>query len=488
MKQRRSWPGLGAQPVARRTFLRQLSLGLAGAASWGVPARVLAATATPTPTPTPRGASNATPTSGASATPTAGASATTAAAQATAATATPRASATVVPSATPVPSPSPGPSPTPTSAPATQPAWVQSLRALPLWSGPDDNAEQFGVAARWDYFLIVKPQVGPRLYVFVARSQNYAWVDALGVGPSGPPPPGWPPADLPPPPDDLSIGWVATAADTPLWSDAAGQLLLGIVPPFTIFKQLDVQDGPRLHVQDPYSGADAWLDALSAGPIDPPQRVDTPGRWWGLSAVDGANLRAQPTTKAPSLATVPSGRPVVVSGWVAGEEVVPDNPTWAVLSSTAYLYSSVLRPVSLPAAPPPPAGTRTGRWIDLNLLLQVVVAYEGSTAVRLARTSTGRPGWETGAGAFAIQRRVEKETMDSTSLIGLDAKRADYKVENVRWTQYFTSDGKALHENYWKPRDEFGIPSSHGCAGLVAEDARFFWDWADIGTPVIAHF
>jgi lipoprotein-anchoring transpeptidase ErfK/SrfK len=78
--------------------------------------------------------------------------------------------------------------------------------------------------------------------------------------------------------------------------------------------------------------------------------------------------------------------------------------------------------------------------------------------------------------------------MDSTSLIGLDAQRADYKVENVRWTQYFTSDGKALHENYWKPRDEFGIPSSHGCAGLVAEDAKFFWDWADIGTPVIAHF
>ena len=71
---------------------------------------------------------------------------------------------------------------------------------------------------------------------------------------------------------------------------------------------------------------------------------------------------------------------------------------------------------------------------------------------------------------------------------GLDAQRADYKVENVRWTQYFSDDGKALHENYWKPRDEFGIPSSHGCAGLVAEDARFFWDWADIGVPVVAHY
>jgi lipoprotein-anchoring transpeptidase ErfK/SrfK len=78
--------------------------------------------------------------------------------------------------------------------------------------------------------------------------------------------------------------------------------------------------------------------------------------------------------------------------------------------------------------------------------------------------------------------------MDSSSLIGLDASRASYKVENVRWTQYFSADGKALHENYWKPRDEFGIPSSHGCAGLVAEDALWFWNWADIGVPVLAHY
>ena len=170
--------------------------------------------------------------------------------------------------------------------------------------------------------------------------------------------------------------------------------------------------------------------------------------------------------------------------------MIKDNPTWAVLSDSTYLYSSVLRPVALPAPPAPPDSALgyTGRWIDLNLLHQVVVAYQGASPVRLARTSTGRPGWETAPGRYSIQRRVEKETMESTSLIGLDAQRADYKVENVRWTQYFSSDGKALHENYWKPRDEFGIPSSHGCAGLVAEDARFFWDWADIGVPVIAHF
>jgi hypothetical protein len=226
------------------------------------------------------------------------------------------------------------------------------------------------------------------------------------------------------------------------------------------------------------------------GPIDPPAHIDVPGRWWGVSYVDGANLRPSPSTRDTSLGTLPSGLPIAVSGWVAGEEVIKDNPTWAVLSDSAFLYSSVLRPVALPSAPPPPAAAAglSGRWIDLNLRHQVVVAYEGTRTLRLARTSTGRPGWETAPGNYRIQRRVEKETMDSSSLIGLDAQRADYKVENVRWTQYFSDDGKALHENYWKPRDEFGIPSSHGCAGLVAEDAKFFWDWADVGVPIFAHF
>lgn len=367
---------------------------------------------------------------------------------------------------------------------------MQALLPVPLWSGPDDNADQLGTAARWDYFLIAAPQNGTRLYVMVARTGNYAYVDALSVGPSGPPPAGWPPADSPPPPADLSVGWVATAVDAPLWADQDSRLLLGIAPAYTPFKQLEPQSGSRLHVQDPFSGAAAWIDATNVGSIDAPTRIGTPGRWWGLSYVDGANVRPSPSTKDTSIGTMPSGLPIIVSGWVAGEEVIKDNPTWAVLSDSTFLYSSTLRPVALPAPPPAPASASsfTGRWIDLNLLHQVVVAYEGQNARRLARTSTGRPGWETAPGAYKIQRRVENETMDSTSLIGLDAQRADYKVENVRWTQYFSDDGKALHENYWKPRDEFGIPSSHGCAGLVAEDARFFWDWADIGVPVIAHF
>jgi L,D-transpeptidase catalytic domain len=369
------------------------------------------------------------------------------------------------------------------------PNWLQALRPVALWSGPDEQAVQLGAAARWDYFQLVRPQQGQRLEVLVARTSNYAWVDALAVGPSGPPPPDWPPADQPPPPEDLSLGWVATVIEAPLWEDPDGTLLLGVVPFGTAFKQLDPQSGPRLRVEDSYSGAASYIDAVNVGPVPAPEKPETPGLWWGVVAVEGANLRPSPSTRETALGQLPAGTPVVVSAWVEGEEVVHDNPTWAQLGDGSYLHSSVFRPVALPSEPPPPVEGlyETGRWIDLNLTLQIITAYEGVQPVYVARTSTGRPGWETYPGIYHIQRRVEKETMESSTLVGLDAQRADYKVENIRWTQYFSDDGKALHENYWKPRDQFGIPSSHGCAGLVAEDAQFFWDWASIGTPIYAH-
>jgi lipoprotein-anchoring transpeptidase ErfK/SrfK len=76
--------------------------------------------------------------------------------------------------------------------------------------------------------------------------------------------------------------------------------------------------------------------------------------------------------------------------------------------------------------------------------------------------------------------------MDSGTL-ALDGRSAHYRLEHVRWTQYFTADGKALHENYWKPGDQIGIPSSHGCIGVAPDDAQFLWDFATVGTPIYVH-
>jgi hypothetical protein len=271
---------------------------------------------------------------------------------------------------------------------------------------------------------------------------------------------------------------MATIADTPLWVDATASVPLGVAPPAAIFETLTSTTGQFVEARDAYSGAVSFLDRSKLMPVEAPGTLAAPGRWWGRVVVDGANLRSAPTANASVVGQLPVGSPVVVSAWIAGDMIVADNPAWAQLDDDTCIYSAEIRPVDVPSAPAVlDDAPLNGRWIDINLTQQVVVAYEGRTLVRMARASTGRPGWETPPGAYVIQRRVASETM-----IG-----ASYYVPHVRWTQYFSSDGKALHENYWKAPDEFGIPSSHGCAGLHAADAQFLWDWATVGTPIVVH-
>jgi lipoprotein-anchoring transpeptidase ErfK/SrfK len=62
-----------------------------------------------------------------------------------------------------------------------------------------------------------------------------------------------------------------------------------------------------------------------------------------------------------------------------------------------------------------------------------------------------------------------------------------YRLEDVLFTQYFTDRGHALHFAWWRTEETIGRPGSHGCVNLLLDDARFFWDWAELGTPVYVH-
>lgn len=99
-----------------------------------------------------------------------------------------------------------------------------------------------------------------------------------------------------------------------------------------------------------------------------------------------------------------------------------------------------------------------------------------------ALVTTGKDGWETPTGDFRVIRRVYDETMTSGS-IGAEEY---WYVEDVLFTQYFTTRGHALHLNYWRPDSVFGHErTSHGCVGLRYDDAQFFWYFASQGTHVI---
>jgi hypothetical protein len=70
-----------------------------------------------------------------------------------------------------------------------QSAYVQNFKGeARIFSGPDEYAVDFGEAGpAFTTFIVVGPQVGGRIFVFSPVSRGYGWIDASGVGPSGPP-------------------------------------------------------------------------------------------------------------------------------------------------------------------------------------------------------------------------------------------------------------------------------------------------------------
>lgn len=125
-------------------------------------------------------------------------------------------------------------------------------------------------------------------------------------------------------------------------------------------------------------------------------------------------------------------------------------------------------------APSAPAAARGGKWIEIDLSGQRLIAHQGNTVVLSVRVSTGLPRTPTPVGTFRIRTKIRSQTMSGPG----------YRLPNVQWVQYFVG-ANALHGTYW--HHNFGHPMSHGCVNLTNKDARFLYNWAPYGTPVVVH-
>jgi lipoprotein-anchoring transpeptidase ErfK/SrfK len=114
------------------------------------------------------------------------------------------------------------------------------------------------------------------------------------------------------------------------------------------------------------------------------------------------------------------------------------------------------------------------RWIEIDLSGQRLIAWEGKNQVYAIFVSTGKDASPTPTGVFSIQSRYRYARMQG----------ADYDVADVPYTMYY-SGNYAIHGAYWHNR--FGTPVSHGCINVAVNHARWLFNWAEIGTPVIVH-
>ncbi len=120
------------------------------------------------------------------------------------------------------------------------------------------------------------------------------------------------------------------------------------------------------------------------------------------------------------------------------------------------------------ATSPKPAG----KVIAVDVTKQQLFAFEGGKLKFWTHVSTGLPGYDTPLGEWKVYAKTPKQWM-----IG-----QGYAIPNVKWVLPYYGD-YTLHTAYW--HDDFGVPKSHGCTNMSEQDAKWLFDWAEIGTPVV---
>ena len=128
-------------------------------------------------------------------------------------------------------------------------------------------------------------------------------------------------------------------------------------------------------------------------------------------------------------------------------------------------------------AAPATGVAKAQKTIVISISHQMLWAYRGDQVVLSSSVSTGRAGFDTPVGSFAVLTKLPSQTMEG--VIGGEY----YNVPDVPWVLYFTNSGQALHGTYW--HSNFGTPMSHGCVNLPLDVAAWLHDWAPLGTRVL---
>jgi lipoprotein-anchoring transpeptidase ErfK/SrfK len=117
---------------------------------------------------------------------------------------------------------------------------------------------------------------------------------------------------------------------------------------------------------------------------------------------------------------------------------------------------------------------RKGKWIEIILSEQRLIAWEDGRMVLTTPVSTGTANTPTIRGVFRIYRKLPAQRM----------RGRDYDLPNVPYVMYFKAS-YAMHGAYW--HNNFGQPMSHGCVNIPTGKAAWLYDWAPRGTVVVVH-
>jgi hypothetical protein len=197
--------------------------------------------------------------------------------------------------------------------------------------------------------------------------------------------------------------------------------------------------------------------------------------WWGRVS-SGANVRAGPSTEAPSVGRLPAGQSIKVLVEGPGMDV-QGSSTWYRIDGGRYaggwVHSSLVKRLEQqPQAntTPPSGGSASGRWIVVDRRRHSLTLVDNGQAVFTTFVALGVAGRETPMGSYSTWGKYRADDMTSSSVRDPGGY---YDLPNVPNTQYYLDGGFAIHGTYW--HDDFGTDESHGCVNVTWTDGRYLF-------------
>lgn len=189
--------------------------------------------------------------------------------------------------------------------------------------------------------------------------------------------------------------------------------------------------------------------------------------------------------KNETIITTPEGGDIATTSYgIDGEKIVAEDGMASKIASSITQGKDIsiqANRVTVDFAQqrtkaPSDFGSANGsHWLKIDLNAQTVYAYKGTTLVNTLPLATGSAGSDaTDAGTYYINVKYTLQTMRGVGYVSPD----------VPWVSYFNG-GEGFHGAPWNTYNiTHGIPSSHGCANMFVNDAKWIYDFAPLGTKV----
>ncbi len=196
--------------------------------------------------------------------------------------------------------------------------------------------------------------------------------------------------------------------------------------------------------------------------------------WWGRTT-SGANVRAGPSTAAPTVGKLPAGQLLKVLVEGPGEDV-QGSSDWYRIDGGRYaggwVHSSLVSRAAQPQpnTTEPKGGSASGVWIVVDRRQHSLTLVHDGSAVFTTYVALGVAGRETPTGTYSTWGKYRADDMTSSSVRDPGGY---YDLPNVPNTMYYLDGGFAIHGTYW--HDDFGSDESHGCVNVTWTDGRYLF-------------